>query len=124
VLDYLDENGLLADPNDIVKNPSEGNAVSQLNQLYQHGFISEPQYVSEEGRDKNGNLVWHVEVRVKELPDFWEGTFSSKKEGNRQLAYKTLFDVLGINNNSKWLDFVSWGGEGRPPCLPLFWSSS
>jgi ribonuclease-3 len=101
VLNYLDENGLLADPNDIVKNPSEENAISQLNQLYQHGFISEPQYTSEERRDEDGNLVWYVEVHVKELPSFWHGTFSSKKEGNRQLAYKTLLDVLGIKNNNK-----------------------
>jgi len=101
VLDYLDENGLLADPNDIVKNPSEENAISQLNQLYQHGFISEPQYIGEERRDEDGNLVWYVEVRVKELSDYWHGTFSSKKAGNRQLAYKTLLDVLGIKNDSK-----------------------
>lgn len=40
-------------------------------------------------------------VRVKELPSYWHGTFSSKKEGNRKLAYKTLLDVLGINNNNK-----------------------
>jgi len=101
VLDYLDENGLLADPNDIVKNPSEENAISQLNQLHQYGFISEPQYVGEERRDENGDLVWHVEVHVKEFPDFWEGNFSSKKEGNRQLAYKTLLDVLGKRGKGK-----------------------
>jgi len=95
VLDYLDDNGLLEDPNDIVKNPSEENAISQLNQLYQHGFISEPQYLSEERRDNNENRVWYIEVRVEGLPKYWSGTFSSKKEGKRQLAYKTLLDVLG-----------------------------
>jgi ribonuclease-3 len=95
VLDYLDENGMLADPNDVVKNPSEQNAISQLNQLYQHGFISEPEYIDEERRDKNGAIVWYCELHVKELPNFWYGTYSSKKEAHRSLAYQTLLDVLG-----------------------------
>lgn len=99
-LTYLDDNKLLADPNDLVKNPNEADAINQLNQLFQHGFISKPEYVDTEARDENGNIVWKVEVHVRELPKFWEGTFSSKKEGNKQLAYNTLLDVLGIKSRS------------------------
>jgi ribonuclease-3 len=95
VLTYLDDQGLLADPNDVVTNPNENDAIAQLYQLYQHGFISEPEYVAEEQRDKGGSIVWHVEVHVKELEKYWQGDYTSKKEGRRNLAYRTLLDVLG-----------------------------
>jgi len=100
-IDYLDKNGLLFNPNDIVKNPSEENAINQLNQLFQNGFISEPKYINEESKDENRNIIWRIEVHVKELPNDRKGTFTSKKEGNRSLAYKTLLDVLSLNKTKK-----------------------
>src|SRR5574344_1639955 len=92
VLSYLDDQGLLADPNDIVTNPNENDAISQLNQLYQHGFISEPKYVAEEQRDDDGSIVWHVEVHTE--GKCWSDDFSSKKEGKRVLAYSALLHFL------------------------------
>jgi hypothetical protein len=46
--------------------------------------------------DEEGKIVWKCEIHIKELPKYWKGTFSSKKEGHRNLAYLTLLDVLGI----------------------------
>jgi len=97
VLDYLDDQGLLADPNDVVPNPSKENAISQLNQLYQHGFISEPEYVDEQIVGKDGKPAWYVELHIAGRKNYWHGSFSKKKEGHHELAYSTLLDVLGIN---------------------------
>jgi len=85
-LGYLDKNGLLLSSNDSVKNPNEENALSQLTKFHQHGFISDPQYISEETGDENGNLAWYVEVHVMEPSDYWEGTFSRKKGRNPPIS--------------------------------------
>jgi hypothetical protein len=78
----------------VVKNPNENDAISQLNQLYQHEFISEPKYMVKEIKDENGKILWHVEIHVPGLNDYWKGDFDSKKKGNRVLAYKTLMEIL------------------------------
>jgi len=101
-IEFLDKNGLLYNPNDIVKNPSKDNAISQLNQLYQNGYISEPLYEAEEGRDDDNNIVWDMKLTIKDPSIALCGTFQSKKEGKRELAYKALMVVLNhrtsVNN--------------------------
>jgi ribonuclease-3 len=98
-LDYLDDNNLYYDSHDIVPNPSSINAISQLHQLYQHSFISEPQYTDEAIKTSTG-IIWHCSLELQSLNRVWKGDYSSKKEAHRDLAYQALLYALKQNLKS------------------------
>lgn len=79
----------------IVGCPDRNNAVSQLNVLYQKGFIKEPKYTFCEEYDEDGNPVWRYSCELNELDEVYFGTMSVKKYAKREAAYEALCALLG-----------------------------
>lgn len=78
--------------------PEFETAITQLNVLYQKGYISEPKYFFEEKHDENGNPVWHCDCNLKDLEDTFCGESSIKKEAKKEAAYGTLCEILGYES--------------------------
>ncbi|MBQ7352724.1 MAG: hypothetical protein IJW54_01845 [Clostridia bacterium] len=91
--EYLEENDLLYDWIDEVGEPEFDRAINQLQELYQKGYIGEPQYDFSESYDENGNPVWHCECYVEGYGCYYDD-FSSKKYGKKSLAYDMLCEIL------------------------------
>lgn len=96
--DYLDEHGLLRTMQDEVGEPSRERAVSQLHELAQKGYFSQPVYEFEEDHDEDGNPVWTCECRIAEYEDVYFYEASSKKEAKRLAAYEMLCSILDYEN--------------------------
>ena len=77
-----------------VGQPDEGNAVSQLHELFQKDFIEEPKYTFEETHDENGNPVWQCFCDFAELESPVEAVDSSKKEVKRVASYTALCQLM------------------------------
>lgn len=92
---YLEEQGLMFTWIDEVGEPDLNRAVNQLQELYQKGYIKEPQYEFRERYDEDGNPVWSCICSVNEEGLCGVGDFSSKKVAKREAAYKMLCLVLG-----------------------------
>ena len=91
----LEEDDELILPIDEVGYPEFHRAINQLQELYQKGYIAEPEYIFTESYDDDGNPEWLCECFVLGYGS-WEGTFSSKKFGKKSLAYSMLCQILGV----------------------------
>lgn len=96
--DYLNEQGMLRTMEDDIGEPSQERAVSQLHELYQKGYFSQPVYEFEEDHDENGNPVWTCECTIDEYEDGYYNTASSKKDAKRLSAYEMLLSILNHEN--------------------------
>ena len=85
---YLKQHHLLISLVDEVGKPDLERAVNQLQELFQKGYIGEPQYSFLETHDENGNPVWECECRVQGLNPVYTHKCSSKKEGKKIVAYE------------------------------------
>lgn len=90
--EYLLDNKLLYNVFDDIGEPEIDRAINQLQELYQKGYINEPEYYFEETYDYNGNPLWHCECCVKGIYGY-QGDYSSKKTGKKTVAYKLLNDL-------------------------------
>lgn len=95
--DYLYENDYLYDEDDyteIVGEPDEDNAVSQLNILSTKGYFSTPDYEFEETYDEDGNPEWKCILTIDEYDYEIHNTASSKKEAKKLCAYEMYKTIL------------------------------
>lgn len=92
---YLEEENELILPIDEVGAPDIDKAINQLQELYQKGYIAEPEYIFTESYDDDGNPEWLCECFVLGHGS-WEGTYSSKKIGKKSVAYSMLCEILGV----------------------------
>lgn len=91
--EYLSEENELILPIDEVGEPNFDKAINQLQELYQKGYISEPEYVFSETYDNDGNPVWRCECHITENEYYWKEC-TSKKQGKKSVAYDMLCDIL------------------------------
>ena len=96
--EYLKENDLLFDWIDEVGEPEFDRAINQLQELYQKGYIDEPQYDFSESYDDDGNPVWYCQCLVGDDEYISEGSFTSKKYGKKWVAYDMLCYILDREN--------------------------
>ena len=97
--EYLDEKNKLILPIDEVGEPDIDRAINQLQELYQKGYIDQPNYEFSEAYDENGNPVWYCECSVGRKA--WHGYHSSKKQGKKSVAYSMLCDILGLEEDDE-----------------------
>ena len=91
---YLEENGLLLDLIDEVGEPNIDRAINQLQELYQKGYIGEPNYKFSESYDQDGNPIWRCECHVAGKDEYYWIESSSKKQGKKHVAYGMLCEIL------------------------------
>lgn len=90
--EYLEKNNLLCSLVDVVGKPDLDRAVNQLQELYQKGYICEPQYVFLESHDEKGNPIWHCNCYVPGInyPDMGSAFHSSKRQAKKIAALKIV----------------------------------
>ncbi len=91
----LEEDDELILPIDEVGKPDFDRAINQLQELYQKGYIEEPEYIFTESYDDDGNPEWLCECFVLGHGS-WEGKYSSKKFGKKSVAYSMLCEILDV----------------------------
>ncbi len=93
--EYLEEKGLLFTIRDEIKDPNEGEAITQLETLSRRGYFSIPTYDFKQSYNKKGNPMWTCTCRVKEIEKRQTVRgLSSKKTAKKQAAYAMLRYVL------------------------------
>ena len=85
---------MLFDIRDEIDNPNEDDSINQLETLARRGYFSVPKYEYKESYDKNGNSVWNVRCRIKEIERSINSACSSKKKTKKRVAYRMLMYVL------------------------------
>lgn len=96
---YLEANHLLLSLVDEVGVPEPDRAINQLQELYQKGYISEPQYSFAENHDENGNPIWDCTCYVASLNQGVSVSHSSKKQAKKNAAYLLMWPFLGEVDN-------------------------
>ena len=96
---YLEANYLLLSLVDEVGVPEQDRAINQLQELYQKGYISEPQYSFAENHDENGNPIWDCTCYVASLNQGVSVRHSSKKQAKKNAAYLLVWLFLGEVDN-------------------------
>ena len=83
----------------VIGKPDRNDAVNKLNELYQKGFISEPEYSFQENHDEDGNPLWYCECYIDELERLYSGDSSGKKEAKKAAAFEALKELFknGLN---------------------------
>ena len=80
---------------DEVGKPDLERAINQLQELYQKGYISEPQYTFSEKYDSNGNSYWECSCFLQNLGRGFIVTDSSKKQAKKKAAHRMATLYLG-----------------------------
>lgn len=89
VIEYLKENDIYYDLEDIVGEPTLDRAVNQLQELYQKKWIKAPNYIFEEVYH-SGTYQWKVECHVEGYEYYFYAISASKKEAKKQAALEML----------------------------------
>lgn len=83
----------------IIGEPSEENALQQVNQLIQAGLISKPKYEYSCEYDEDGNPIWTCNCYVKEIEGLYfdnnDRYRNSKKVAQRNAAFCLLQHLVG-----------------------------
>ncbi len=87
---FLGKNHLLLSLEDEIGEPSIERAVNQLQELYQKGYISQPDYEFAERHDENGNSEWGCYCKVLSLNIGLGACSSSKKQAKKEAAYRMV----------------------------------
>ena len=93
----LEQNNLLNSLIDEIGKADVDRAINQLQELYQKGYISEPQYTFSEKYDKNGNPIWECTCFLDSLNN-GQGFVvcdCSKKQAKKNAAYEMVKLYLG-----------------------------
>ena len=96
---FLEKNHLLYSLRDEIGEPDIDRAINQLQELYQKGYIGEPQYTFVESHDENGNPVWECTCHIKNLNSGIIITNPSKKQAKKIAAYQMVWLYLGEVEN-------------------------
>lgn len=91
---HLVQNGIIKTIKSEIENPNKNEAINQLETLARRGYFSIPEYMFKEGYDKNGNPIWTVHCKIKEVSVQKYAKSSLKKEAKKQAAYSMLLYVL------------------------------
>lgn len=78
--------------------PDYDRAINQLQELWQKGLISKPEYTfHENGKNSSGNPCWGCECRIKGLvyPTGYWCDFDSKAEAKKSAAHEALMYLVG-----------------------------
>lgn len=92
---HLEKNQLLVSPVDEIGAPDFERSINQLQELYQKGYISEPQYNFSETHDENGNPIWECSCYLESLRQGFSVTDTSKKQAKKEAAYHLVWIYLG-----------------------------
>lgn len=98
---YLEKNRLLISLEDEIGAPDFDRSVNQLQELYQKGYISEPQYEFSETHDENGNPIWKCSCYLESLRQGVSVTDISKKQAKKKAAYHLVWLYLGEVKNDE-----------------------
>ncbi len=93
---YEDNENDMFSIKDEIEDPSKEKAINQLEILARRGYFSIPTYSFKEEYDNNGNPIWKVTCKVKEIDRYYQAKASSKKEAKKTAAFKMLKYI--INN--------------------------
>ena len=92
---FLEQNKLLFSLKDEVGEPSLERAINQLQELYQRGYMTAPQYTFDMGYDASGNAVFECRCRVESLShEICTEKCSSKKQAKKEAAYQMMLYYL------------------------------
>ena len=92
--EYFEINGLFPDLSEAVGKPDWDRSVNQLQELWQKGFIFEPEYEEIHSYDENGNSVWGFACRVNGYETCFGDTDSKKKDAKKNAAYEMLLKIF------------------------------
>lgn len=98
---HLEKNRLLISLVDEIGAPDFDRSVNQLQELYQKGYISEPQYDFSETHDENGNPIWECSCYLESLRQGFSVTDTSKKQAKKKAAYHLVWIYLGEVKNDE-----------------------
>lgn len=79
---------------DEIENPTEQQAINQLETLARRGYFEIPEYRFVETHDSNGNPIWQAICMIDNIEKEFEAVSSSKKEAKKKAAFKMLNYVL------------------------------
>ena len=86
--DYLNDNGLWKDVKECGITPRLADAINQLQELYQKGYVEKPEYKI----DKYDEGLWECNCRAGEFWDGLEGRY--KMEAKKRAAFAVMLHVL------------------------------
>ncbi|MBO5294345.1 MAG: hypothetical protein J6B71_03770 [Clostridia bacterium] len=98
---HLKKNNLLFTWRDEIGEPDIDRAINQLQELYQKGYVSEPQYNFLETHDENGNSIWECSCYLESLKQGFSVIDTSKKQAKKKAAYELVWLYLGEVENDK-----------------------
>ncbi|MBQ9805097.1 MAG: hypothetical protein IJW49_01115 [Clostridia bacterium] len=99
VYENLKKAHLLYSLRDEIGEPDIDRAINQLQELYQKGYISEPQYEYSESHDADGNPIWECHCYLESLRQGFVVTNASKKQAKKIAAYQMVWLYLGEVDN-------------------------
>ena len=91
---HLEEHKLISPLVCTIGKPDLNKSINQLQELYQKGYICEPQYVFCETYDDNGNPIWRCECNLPSMAISCAVNHPSKKQGKKMVAYKLVIFIL------------------------------
>lgn len=81
-----------------VGEPDEEESLRQINELYQKGLISKPEYTFTKDYDEYGDTLWTCECSVDQCDYTYDYEASSKNEAKRIAAYQALCELMDYQN--------------------------
>lgn len=93
IINYLEENDLFYSVEDIVGELLLDRAINQLQELFQKGYIQQPNY-SEEEIYHEGGYKWRVECHVASYEYYFDSIANSKKDAKKQAAFSMLEHII------------------------------
>lgn len=88
---YLEKNGLIENKYvSEIGEPDEYESLRQINELYQKGLISEPEFNFRKSYDEGGNTIWDCLCRIDSDTTEADDFYYSKKDAKRSAAYEML----------------------------------
>jgi len=92
--EYLAANCLLYTMEDEIGDPDYNQAINQLQELAQKGYIDMPNYEFKQLYDANGNPYWVCTCKIPGFRYYFESTKNTKKDAKKDAAFCMLKHVL------------------------------
>lgn len=100
VYNYLKSQGMIENEClAAVGEPSETDALRQVNELTQKGLIPVPEYKFDQREDDYGESYWRCEAYLKDNEYYFIGEARTKKEAQRLSAYHLLRNVMELDED-------------------------
>lgn len=93
--DALEENGYILNLyKEAVGDADYDRALAQINELYQKGLISKPNYEFTLDYDEDGNSIWECVLSIEDVGESFVNSDSKKKDSQRACAYEMLLYLM------------------------------